>query len=364
MLSELRGLQIITVNLGSTSTEVGYLLADGSSSKQKIQHSESNLQRAINDQLDFRLADVKRFLSDRIDIAKTDIISCRGGRLRPVRSGVYVANESLIADSKVDFTGSHASRLSLLLGVELAKLAENCPVVIVNPVSVDEFSEVARFSGLNGLVRKSLGHFLNSKYIANLFCSANSLAYNETNLIVVHLGGGTTVSAHQNGEVVDLINDFEGGFTPERSGGLPNIELLDLLEKYGPQRVKRFIEGEGGIYSYLQTKDFGKLENDSAQDETARLIIEAFCYQHSKSIASMLSVLNFDVAAILVTGGVAHSAYVQNYFNSKFRDFTLKYYPGSFEFEALADAAFSALKGDIPVLSYPSGEIVKEWANE
>jgi butyrate kinase len=52
--------------------------------------------------------------------------------------------------------------------------------------------------------------------------------YEESRLIVAHLGGGISVGAHQLGRVIDVNNalDGDGPFSPERSGGVPAGELM------------------------------------------------------------------------------------------------------------------------------------------
>ena len=52
----------------------------------------------------------------------------------------------------------------------------------------------------------------------------------KSNFIVVHLGGGISLGAHQN-RMVDVVNglDGEGPYTPERSGALPLVEFAQWI---------------------------------------------------------------------------------------------------------------------------------------
>ena len=59
--------------------------------------------------------------------------------------------------------------------------------------------------------------------------------YEDLNLIVIHMGGGVSVGAHDHGKVVDVKNilDGEGCCQPERSGTVPVGDLVDVvLRKY------------------------------------------------------------------------------------------------------------------------------------
>ena len=75
------------------------------------------------------------------------------------------------------------------------------------------------------------------------------------NLIVVHLGGGISVSAHQYGRVVDVNNALngEGPFSPERAGTVPARQLVDLCfsGKYTHRELCRMLNGRGGLVAHL-----------------------------------------------------------------------------------------------------------------
>jgi butyrate kinase len=72
--------------------------------------------------------------------------------------------------------------------------------------------------------------------------------YKDYNLIVAHLGGGISISAHQKGRIIDSISDDGGPFSPERSGSVPLNFIVELCYsgKYTKEEVLRKIRGEGG----------------------------------------------------------------------------------------------------------------------
>ena len=64
------------------------------------------------------------------------------------------------------------------------------PSYIVDPTVVDELQDVARLSGHPEMPRVSVFHALNQKAVAKRFAKENNKAYEDLNLIVVHMGGG------------------------------------------------------------------------------------------------------------------------------------------------------------------------------
>ena len=61
--------------------------------------------------------------------------------------------------------------------------------------------------------------------------------YEDLNLIVVHLGSGSSISAHYQGRMVDLILDDEGPFSVERSGGLSLKELIPMCYEMSEEDI-------------------------------------------------------------------------------------------------------------------------------
>ena len=58
--------------------------------------------------------------------------------------------------------------------------------------------------------RKPIFHALNQKAIARLHCGRMGWTYEESNLIVAHMGGGISVAAHRQGRIVDVNNALDG----------------------------------------------------------------------------------------------------------------------------------------------------------
>ncbi|NLS44647.1 MAG: butyrate kinase [Firmicutes bacterium] len=351
--------RILAVNTGSTSTEVQ--LWDGLDivAQAKISHTERELIRDkdVFDQFDLRYSTVLKFLSDNnVEVKTIDAIAVRGGRLRPLESGVYRVNEKMLHHCKIGFQGDHPSNLASHVAKKIAE-PYGIPMFVVDPITVDELDPIARISGYALIERTSLSHALNMKAVAYKYCDDYKKNYKECKIIVCHVGGGGSVSLHVNGRMIDLYNsDKEGAFSVERSGGLPTIELVELCYsgKYDKTKMIRFLSGEGGLYSYLKTRDSKEIEaRIKGGDKDAELIYKAMAYQFAKSIGALATAVNGEVDVILITGGVAWSDMFVGYLipRIEFIAPVIKY-PGGFEMEALVTGVLEALEGKREIKEY------------
>ncbi len=216
----------------------------------------------------------------------------------------------------------------------------------------------ARFSGVPELPRTSVFHALNQKAVAKRYAKEAGKAYEDLNLIVVHMGGGVSVGAHQNGKVVDVFNalDGDGAFSPERAGAVPVGALVKMCfsGKYTEKEVYKKLVGNGGFNAYLGTNDMRDVEKmcDNG-DENAMLIRDAFCLQMAKNMGAMASVLNGKVDQIVVTGGIAYDKYVVAKLKERagyIAPFTV--YPGEDELLALAQGALRVMNGEEKAMEY------------
>lgn len=125
------------------------------------------------------------------------------------------------------------------------------------------------------------------------------------------MGGGVSVGAHKKGKIVDVNNalDGEGAFSPERSGGVPSGDLARMCfsGKYTLEEILKKITGKGGFVAYLDTNDARVVESSALDgDPKAKMVHDAMGYQVSKEIGAAATVLNGNVDAIILTGGMAY----------------------------------------------------------
>ena len=305
--------KILAINPGSTSTKIAVYTDEEPTFTLSIPHSAEELSnfKSVIDQFDWRKDLVEKALEENgIDIHTLSAVIGRGGIISPVESGVYEVNDDLRHDLQ-HARMQHASNLGGLIAREIADEA-GVKSYIADPVVVDEMMPYARISGMPELPRESVFHALNQKAVARLFAKESGKRYEDHNLVVCHMGGGCTVSAHRRGRVIDTTNALDGcgPFSPERSGSLPPGPLIHLCfsGKYTEEELIRKVHGAGGLMAHLGTTSVPEvLDRILGHDLHAMLILRAMCYSISKEIGAMSVALKGDVDAILITGGIAHS---------------------------------------------------------
>ena len=345
--------KLLIINPGSTSTKIGVYEDEKELFEETLRHSTEEIAKydSIYAQRGFRKEVILNVLKEKnFDIKTLHAVVGRGGMLKPIPGGTYAVTEELLEDLKVGVQGQHASNLGGILSNEIAKEIGK-RAFIVDPVVVDEMEDVARLSGVPELPRKSKFHALNQKAVAKRYAKEHNTSYEDVNLIVVHMGGGVSVGAHRKGRVIDVNNalDGDGPFSPERAGGVPSGELLEMCfsGKYSKEEVYKKLVGKGGFVAYANTNDARDLIKLSQEgDEKGSLIFNAFIYQIAKEIGSMAVVLDGEVDAIVLTGGIAYSDYVTNAINKKVKWIApMVVYGGEDELLALAQGAIRVLDG-------------------
>ncbi len=292
-----------------------------------------------------------------IDVRALDAVAARGGLLEPCPSGTYQVNGPMLRDLESGRHGVHASNLGAIIGDRIARLA-SVPAFIVDPVIVDEMTPEARFSGIPEIERRSVWHALNQKAVARRAAAALGKPYEETNLIVAHLGGGISVAAHCRGRAVDVNNalDGDGPFAVERSGGLPAGDLVRLAHRMPKGELLRRITGEGGVVAYLGTNDMRQVERRAASgDRKVRAVIAAMAYQVAKEIGACAAVLRGKVDAVVLTGALARCRPLIMGIRRRVRFIApVRVAPGEMEMEALAFGALRVLRGEARARRYTS----------
>ena len=350
---------ILVINPDSTSTKVAIFNQEGKEIfKEIISHSSEELSqfKSLLEQGPVRKKIILDTLKkEKIDSNSLRAIIGRGGVLKPLEAGTYEVSNKLINDLK-NSPIEHASNLGGIIAHEIAEEID-VPAYIADPVSVDEFTDIARISGLKGVERKSLLHTLNIRANAFRYAKEQGKKFEELNLIVAHLGGGISIAPIEKGKIIDVNNANDGGpFSPERTGSLPNKALIHLCYsgEYSEKELYKLITYQGGLVSYLGTNDVREVMKKIEQgDKYAELIFEGMCYQIAKEIGAMAAVLKGKVEAIILTGGIAHNEILVNKIKNR-TDWIapVVVYPGEEEMKALAQAVIRVIDGAEKVKTY------------
>ena len=347
-------IRVLVLNPGSTSTKFGVYARDGAELVRTIRHGQEELAgfrgQPIQAQLDYRAQLIEQALAAAGYAAERfAAVAGRGGFLPPSACGAYLVDDAMVEELRQARRGEHASNLGASLALRFARAA-GANAYIVDPVTVDEWQECARLTGSPLVERTSVGHALNTKAVARRYAREQGRAYQDLRLIVMHLGSGITVSAHQDGRMIDSNSIEEGPFGVDRSGGLPVRAFVKLCfsGRFNQEQLDRHVFGDGGLSAYLGTHDLVEVERRiDAGDREAAQVFEAMVYQIGKEAGAMAVALKGKVDAILLTGGMAYSDKVVTLLRSALDWIApIRVYPGEDELQALAEGVFRVLNGE------------------
>ncbi len=315
----------LIINPGSTSTKIGVFEDETLLFEETLRHSTEEIAQyaSIVDQKDFRKQIILDLLKSKdFDINSLQVVVGRGGMLKPIPGGTYAVSDDLLEDLKVGKQGQHASNLGGILP------------------------------------STSVFHALNQKAVAKRFAKEQGRAYNTLNLVVVHMGGGVSVGAHEQGRVIDVFNalDGDGAFSPERAGAVPSGALIKMCfsGEYTEKEVYKKIVGNGGFNAYVGTNDMRDVEKMVNEgDKNAEEVREAFIMQVAKNIGSMSCVLKGKVDQIIITGGIAYDKVVVSGLKDRVGFIApITVYPGEDELLALAQGALRVMNGEEEAMTY------------
>ena len=349
---------ILAINPGSTSTKIALYEDEKEVFTKTLEHPVEELEKYDNtqDQYEMRKDAVLAFLKEKnFDIKNLSAVVGRGGMLPPVKSGAYVVNELMLDTLKNRPVMEHASNLGAPIAYEIAKEA-GVNAYIYDSVRADELIDIARISGMPDILRTSTCHVLNTRAMAMKVAKKYGKRYDEMNFVVAHLGGGISINVHEKGRIVDIISDDEGPFSPERAGRVPCGNLIDLCfsGKFDKKTMHKKLRGNGGLKAYLGTTDAREVEKMiESGDEKAKLIYEAMAYQVAKGIGELATVVNGDVDAIILTGGIAHSKMLTSWIKKRVEFIApVEIMAGENEMESLAYGILRVLRGEEKAREY------------
>ena len=342
---------VLVINPGSTTTKIGVFRNLELLFEETITHDPDKLLAygSIGAQLPYRAQLLREFLEARnYDLGLLKAVVGRGGMVIGLKGGGYKVNSALCEAMKSPDNPQHASSLGALLAYDIAEQL-NIPSFIYDSTMGCELSEIAKISGLAELERYGCYHVLNSRAQAMNYAESIGKKYEELNLIVCHMGGGISASAHKEGKIIDGVSYDDGPMSPERTGGIPLLLWTKLCfsGKYTEEEIEKLICGKGGLYSYLGVTDCREVEKMIEKgNKKAATVYEAMAYQVAKGIAQTSVALKGKVDAVILTGGAAHSKklteMIQDY-AGHIGKFVIM--PGEDELLALAKGAERILEG-------------------
>ncbi|MBQ7887418.1 MAG: butyrate kinase [Clostridia bacterium] len=363
--------RIFVVNPGSTSTKLSLFENERCLFTESAFHDSSVLLAfdTINDQLDYRMEVIHQFLDEKgIDLTGVDAIVGRGGGCYPVLGGVYEIDERLVRHTREARGGIYHSSM---LGVQMAKALHDKyggRLLMMDPPVVDELCDLARVTGVRGVYRRAAVHALNLKATARTHAKRMGRRYEDCNLIVCHIDGGISVTAHEKGRMIDGNNASggEGPFTPTRMGSMALTDVITVLGDKTNKELCSLCSVTGGLTSHFGTSNSDEIHAMVERgDSRATRVWQAMIYQVCKSIGSMAAVLEGKVDGIVLTGGLLRFDDVTDGVRRRCGWIApVTAYPGEFEQEAMAAGAMRVLTGEETALVYPGKPVWDGFEDE
>lgn len=344
--------RILVLNPGSTSTKAAVFEDERPLLSTSLIHTNRDLAPypVLNDQLDYRVALVRGWLAkEGFDLSTLSTVVGRGGIIPNIVAGGYQVDDALVDCLRNHPVFDHASNLGGMMAQSFADPL-GIPAYIYDAVTSDELVPEARVTGFKEVTRTSFCHVLNARATAHKYAQAMGRTYEDMNLVIAHLGGGISISAHSHGRIIDSVSDDAGPFSPDRAGSLNMLYVVDLCYsgKYTKKEMLKKLRGEGGMSALLGTHDCREVERRIQNgDEWAALVYKAQALQIAKGVGIMLGCFTELIDAVILTGGLANSkmltGMVIDYLHNLCRVVVL---PGENEMEALALGALRILRGE------------------
>ena len=310
---------ILAINPGSTSTKIAVYENEKELFHSSLDHTSEELAKCHSqkDQFFMRKEIVLNELKKQnFALEKLSAVVGRGGQLSPLKAGGYYVNEAM------------KRRI------------------------------------IQGLKRESFCHVLNTKAMARKAASEKGKTYQDMNFVIAHLGGGISVSAHKQGRIIDVITDDGGPFSPERSGSVPILYIVDMCYsgQYSKAELKKKLRGMGGLKALLGTFDCREIEKRIADgDEEAKLAYDAEAYQIAKGIGEMATTMDGKIDEIILTGGIANSKMLTGMIEEHVKFIApVHVMPGENELESLSLGALRILRGEETAHTYEDPAPAKE----
>jgi butyrate kinase len=351
---------MLIINPGSTSTKTALFDGNTKISEEVVRHDGKELARFDNvaDQFDYRMEAIDAWIESlQLQSGQIKAVVGRGAPLKPLEGGSYEISEQLLEDVRTARWSNHASNLGPLIAHHLGNRL-GVPSLISDPITVDNFTDIARVSGVPEIKRKCRSHALNIKEVSRREAARMGKKLEDVSFVTVHMGGGISVAALRRGRVVDVNDGLlgMGPYSPDRAGALPIGGVVELCfsGEYSKKELIDKLSKKSGLVGYLGEADLRIVEEMiDGGDDKARLYFDAMAYQIAKEIGAAAAVLQGNFEAIILTGGMAHSKRLVDAI-SKHVDWMKQVIvvPGEFEMEALAAAGVRYLNGDEQLKKY------------
>jgi acetate kinase len=162
-------------------------------------------------------------------------------------------------------------------------------------------------------IRRYGFHGISHNYLMLRYAEITGTPVAQTNIITLHLGGGCSATAIQNGKSVDTSMGFtplEGLVMGTRSGDIDPavVGYLARKENVSAEEIERWLNTQSGMLGISGiSQDVRVLKDRARTDERARLALDVFCYRARKYVGAYLAAMG-GAAAVVFSGGIGEHA--------------------------------------------------------
>ena len=342
--------KLLILNPGSTSTKIAYYEGTTEIWKESITHSREEIAKYANipDQLDMRYNLILDAMNKHgVEAKNLTAVVSRGGPIAPFKSGGYIVNQAMVDKAANNPQDAHASNVGCMIAFKMAQ-ENGYNAYIYDAVTVDEVLPEYRITGHPDMERVGQGHNLNMRAAALKYCKENGKDYAKSTLIVVHLGGGISVSLQKDGLIADIVNDEDGTFAPERAGSLPMVQFMKYCYSHEQKDTYKMLKGKGGIVAHLGTNDSREVEKMIEDgDKHAELVYKAMAINVAKAVGREAVLAPKQIEQIVLTGGIAYSKMFTQWIKDAVDWIApVTVIPGENEMIALAEGACRIIRGE------------------
>ncbi len=344
--------RILTLNPGSVSTHVAVFDGEITILNTVIEHAASQSGDGADPCIRARerLKDVKIVLEkNQISPDAFAMIMSRGGMLADASAGVYEITPEVLVALKDNAIEDHPANYGPFMARQMS-CQGTIPAYMVDCPSINELSDEYRLTGIKGLEKTPIWHALSQRQAVRMYADMANEREQDLNLIVAHLGSGISIGSHKKGRCIHVENAiFDGPMGPSRVGSLPVEAVIELCYAGIDKNVlKKMLSGAGGLSSYFGTHDMRQIQEMLQADPEVDKVVSALAAGIAAQILSRLSDFSPEICdQILLTGRLCLSSLLLDKILEKLTVVCDKItvFPGSFEAEALRDAAMRVYKG-------------------
>lgn len=167
-------------------------------------------------------------------------------------------------------------------------------------------------------------HGTSHKYVSEK--AVEQLGKSDSKIITIHLGNGCSMTAIQNGKVIDTsmgLGPMNGLVMGTRSGDIDQSVIFFMMKKFNKtaDEVKSILEKKSGMLGLTGYSDLREIEAEANNgDEDCKNALELSVYRIQKYIGAFTAALN-GLDAIVFTAGIGENSSLMRKLVCKNMDF-------------------------------------------